>query len=120
MEKPLEVHWNAMKRVLKYLKGTLDYGIKYTDSFDVELIGYSDSDWASNLDDQRSTTGYSFDIGFRIVSWSSKKQPTVSLSYTEEEYKVLRATSCEVVWLRKLLQDVGEEQKKDTIIKCDN
>ena len=51
MVKPLESHWNAAKAVLRYLKGTLDYGIKYTDTSDVELTGYSDSDWAGNLDD---------------------------------------------------------------------
>jgi hypothetical protein len=109
MEKPHEIHWNAAKVVLRYLKGTLDYGIKYTDASDVELTGYSDSDWAGNLDDRRSTTGYAFSIGSGVVSWSSKKQPTVSLSSTEAEYKALCAATCEVVWLRRLLQDVGEE-----------
>ena len=104
--------------VLKYLKGTLDYDIKYTDASDVELIGYSDSDWAGNLDDRRSTTGYAFSIGSGVVSWSRKKQPTVSLSSTEAEYKALCAATCEVVWLRRLLQDVGEERKE--MIKCDN
>jgi hypothetical protein len=70
MEKPQEIHWNATKAVLRYLKGTLDYGIKYTDAsdVDVELIGYSNSDWACNPDDQRSTNGYVFGIGFGIVS----------------------------------------------------
>jgi hypothetical protein len=108
MEKPHESHWNAAKEVLMYLKGTLDYGIKYTDASNVELIGYSDSDWARNMDDRRSTIGYAFNIGSRVVSWSSKKQPTVSLSSIEAEYKALCATTCEVVWLRRLLQDVGE------------
>jgi hypothetical protein len=84
MEKPLEIHWNAAKALLMYLKGTLDYGIKYTDASNVELTGYSDSDWADNTDDQRSTTGYVFGIGFGVVSWRSKKKPTVSLSSTEE------------------------------------
>jgi hypothetical protein len=77
MAKPLEIHWNTAKGVLRYLKGTLDYGIKYTDSFDVQLTGYSESDWAGNPDDRRSTTGYSFGIGSKIVSWSNKKQPIV-------------------------------------------
>jgi hypothetical protein len=81
MAKPHESHWNAAKAVLRYLKGTLDYGIKYTDASDVELTGYSDSDWAGNMDDRRSTTGYAFSIGSRVVSWSSKKQPTVSFVF---------------------------------------
>jgi hypothetical protein len=116
MAKPHESHWNTAKAVLRYLKGTLDYGIKYTDAYDVELTGYSDSDWAGNLDDRRSTTGYAFNIGSGVVSWSSKKQPTISLSSTEAEYKALCAATCEVVWLRRLLQDVGEEQKEPTIL----
>jgi hypothetical protein len=120
MAKILEIHWNVAKGVLRYLKGTIDYGIKYTDSFDVEMTGYSDSDWASNLDDRRSTTGYAFGIGSKIVSWSSKKQPIVSLSSTEAEYKALYEATCEAVWLRRLLQDVGEEKRKATIIKCYN
>jgi hypothetical protein len=120
MTKPLEIHWNVVKGVLRYLKGTIDYGIKYTDSFDVEMTGYSDLDWVGNPDDQRSTTGYSFGIGSGIVSWRSKKQPTISLSSTEEEYKALCATTCEVVWLRRLLKDIGEEKRKSMIIKCDN
>ena len=100
MAKPHESHWNAAKAILRYLKGTLDYGIKYIDASNVELIGYSDSDWVGNMDDRRSTTRYAFSIGSRVVSWSSKKQPTISLSSIEVEYKALRATTCEVVWLR--------------------
>ena len=120
MEKPLEIHWNETKEVLRYLKGTLDYGIKYTNASDVELTDYSDSDWAGNPDDQRSTTGYAFGIGSGVVSWSNKKKHTISLSSTEAEYKSLCATTCEAIWLRRLLQDVGEEKKEPTMIKCDN
>ena len=120
MAKPHESHWNAAKAVLKYLKGTLDYGIKYTDASNVELTSYLDFDWAGNKDDQRSTTGYAFSIGSGVVSWSSKKKPTVSLSSTEVEYKALCAATCEAVWLRILLQDVGEERQERTMIKCDN
>jgi hypothetical protein len=120
MEKPLESHWNVAKKVLRYLKGTLHYGIKYTDKSDVELTSYSDSDWVGNLDDRRSTTRYEFGIGSRVVSWSSKNQPTLSLSSTEAKYKSLSVATCEVVWLRRLLQDVGKEQKEPTMIKCDN
>ena len=77
MAKPHENHGKATKRVLRYLKGTIDFGIEYTNDFDVELTGFSDSDWAGDLDDKKSTTGYAFSIGSGIVSWSSKKQPTI-------------------------------------------
>jgi hypothetical protein len=120
MAKPYESHWNAAKTVLRYLKGTLDHGIKYTDASDVELTGYSDFDWAGNPDDRRSTTGYAFSIRSGVVSSSSKKQPIVSLSSTEAEYKAFCAATCEVVSLRRLLQDVGEERKEPMMIRCDN
>ena len=68
MAKPQERHWNAARVVCRYLKGTLDYGIKYTDASIVELTGYSNSNWAGNPDDRRSTTGYAFSIGSGIVS----------------------------------------------------
>ena len=120
MAKPLESHWIAAKRVLRYLKGTVNFGIMYTDNCDVELTGYSDSDWAGNLDDRKSTLGYAFNIGTRVVSWSSKKHPTVSLSSTEAEYKALCNATSEVVWLRKILEDIDHKQMKPTILKCDN
>ena len=72
----------AAKKVLRYLKGTINFGIMYTDNCDVELTGYSDSNWDENPDDRKSTSGYAFNIGIGVVSWSSKKQPTVSLSST--------------------------------------
>ena len=88
--------------------------------FDVELAGYSDSDWAGNPDDRKSTTGYVFNIGSGPISWSSKKQPTVSLSSTEAEYKALCSATCEAIWLRRILEDVGETQNAPTVISCDN
>jgi hypothetical protein len=97
MAKPLESHWNATKGVLRYLKGTIDYGIKYINSLDVELTGYSDSDGVGNPDDQRSTTDYAFGIVSEIVSWRSKKKPIISLSSTETEYKTLCETTCETI-----------------------
>ena len=83
MPKPLESHWVAAKKVLRYLKGTVNFGIMYTDNCDVELTSYSNSDWDGNRDDRKSTSRYAFNIGTRVVSWSSKKQPTVSLSSTQ-------------------------------------
>ena len=69
-------------QVLRYLKGTVNYGLLYIDVFDVQLAGYSDSDWAGNPNDRKSTSGYAFNIGLGVISWSSKKQTIVSLSST--------------------------------------
>lgn len=120
MAKPLESHWIAAKKVLRYLKGTVNFGLMYADNCNVELTGYSDSDWARNPNDRKSTSGYAFNIGSGVMSWSSKKQPTVSLSSIEAEYKALCSATCEAVWLRRILEDVGNKPMKPTIIKCDN
>eukprot|EP00253_Pinus_taeda_P020331 PITA_20331 len=82
--------------------------------------GFSDSDWAGNLDDRRSITGYTFNIGSGVITWSSKKQTNVALSSCEAEYQALCAATCEAIWLRRLFNNAGEEQKESTIIKTDN
>ena len=120
MAKPLESHWVIAKKVLRYLKGTVNFGIMYTDNCDVELTGYSDLDWDGNPDDKKSTLGYAFNIGTGVVSWSSKKLPTVSLSSTEAEYKALFNATCEVVWLRRILEDISKKKMNPTVLKCDN
>ena len=120
MSKPLESHWIAAECVLRYLSGTSNYGILYTDTSNVILVGFSDSDWAGNLDDQRSITGYAFSIGFGVIAWSIKKQSIVALSSCEAEYQALCAATCEAIWLRRLLNDAGEGQKESTSIKTNN
>ena len=120
MSKPLESHWIAAKCALRYLSGTCNYGILYTDISDVTLACYSNSDWAGDLDDRRSITGYAFNIGSEVIAWSSKKQSTVALSSCEVEYQALCAATCEAIWLRRLLNDAGKEQKQPTSIKSDN
>lgn len=118
MSKPLASHWVAAKGVLRYLQGTLDFGIKYIDSFDVRLTCFSDLDWAINQDDRQSITGYAFNNGSRIISWSNKKHNTASLSLAEVEYQSMWATMCEAVWLRRLLHDSREEHKDAAISKA--
>eukprot|EP00253_Pinus_taeda_P032914 PITA_32914 len=120
MAKPSGNHWNAAKKVLRYLKGTVNLGIMYIDESDVVLTGFCDSDWAGNPNDRRSTSGYAFHIGSGVVSWSSKKQPTVSLSSTESEYKALTNATCEAIWLRRIIADLEETQSGATCINCDN
>jgi len=105
---------------LRYLQGTIDFDIKYTDSSHVNLIVFSDSNWVVNMDDRRFITSYVFNIGSEVIAWSRKKQSIVLLSSVELEYQARCAATCEAVWLRRLLHDVGEEQKDATIIICDN
>eukprot|EP00253_Pinus_taeda_P002810 PITA_02810 len=120
MLKPCESHWVVAKSVLRYLCGTVNYGILYTEAFDIILVGFSDLDWAGNLDDQRSITGYAFIIGFGVIAWSSKKQSTIDLSSCEAKYQALCAMTCEAIWLKRLLNGARKEQKNSTSIKSDN
>jgi len=84
------------------------------------LKGHSNSDWAGSPDDRKSTIGYVFNIGSGAISCSNKKHATISLSSTEAEYKALCSATCEVIWLRRILEDVGEGQQEPTVIRCDN
>jgi len=83
MANPKESHWAVTKRILRYLKGTIEYGIFYQQGRKAGLIAYSDINYAGDLDDRRNTSGLIFLIGTRAVSWASKKQSVVSLSITE-------------------------------------
>ena len=120
MEKPKETHWQAAKRILRYVKGTKRYGIFYTISECSDLVGYTDSDWAGSVDDRKSTSGYIFHIGSGAISWASKKQPIVALSTAEAEYVVATAAACQAVWMRRMLRSLCQKQATATIIFCDN
>ncbi|KAK9668714.1 hypothetical protein RND81_13G080700 [Saponaria officinalis] len=86
MSKPSEVRMGTAKRVLRYQKGTLDFGVLYQPCSDPRLIAYSDSDWAGSVDDTKSTSGYAFTFGSGVFSWNSKKQDIVAQSTAEAEY----------------------------------
>ena len=83
METPKDTHWSVGKRILRYIAGTRDYGIMYARKEKKELIGYTDSDFLGSLDDRKSTSGYVFHLGSRVIAWTSKKQPIVTLSSTK-------------------------------------
>jgi len=120
MEKPKETHWQAAKRIMRYVKGTKRYGIFYTVSECSDLVGYTDSDWAGSVDDRKSTSGYVFHIGSGAISWASKKQPIVALSTAEAEYVAATAAACQAIWMRRMLRSLCQEQATTTIIFCDN
>ena len=106
MQEPTINHLKAAKRILRYIKGTINYGLIYDYDANLDPKGYCDADWAGSPNDRRSISGYVFMIGTKTISWSSKKQPTVALSSTEAEYRSLANATCEVMWLKKLLGDL--------------
>lgn len=120
MERPTEVHMQAAKRILRYLKGTVELGIYYKRGAEEKLIAFTDSDYAGDVDDRKSTSGYVFMLGTGAISWSSKKQPVVSLSTTEAEFIAAASCACQAVWLRRILENLGHNQGRCTTICCDN
>ena len=103
---PRHVHLSSTKHILRYLRGTIDYGLKYEANQKIKLEGYVNSNWAGSAIDRKSTSGCCFSIGSGVISWFSRKQSYVALSTVEEEYVIACSASCEVVWLRKLLSDL--------------
>jgi len=120
MENPTEFHLQVAKRVLRYLKGTLDFGIFYKKGGNNELVAFTDSDYAGDLGDRKSTSGYVFLLSSGTISWLSNKQLVVSLSTTEAEFIDAALCACQTVWLKRVLEKLGLNQDKTTIIHCDS
>jgi hypothetical protein len=120
MSRPTELHLQAANRILRYLKGTFDYGIMYKRMSTNDLIAYTDSDYAGDLNDRKSTSGYVFLLSSGAVSWLSKKQPIVTLSTTEAEFVAAAGCASQVVWMRRVLDQLGHLQGRSTIVMCDN
>lgn len=116
-----QAHWTAVKRILRYLKGTLHYKLTYArdTKFD-ELCGYTDADWASSFVDLKSCTGYAFLWQGAAISWATKKQPTVALSTAESEYMSLSAATQEALWLSQLKKEILGGDWLPLEIFCDN
>lgn len=100
-----QTHLGAANGVLRYLQGTLDYGIMYKTLENSKFIGYSDSDWARCLDDPKSTSSYVFSLGSGICSLASKKQKIVAQSSAKAEYVSTSKATSQAIWLRKVLED---------------
>jgi hypothetical protein len=110
MQSPSQIHFVAAKRVLRYLKGTLEFGMHFVKSSSVKLVGFSDSDWAGSDEEMMSTSGYCFAIGGSIFCWNSKKQSVVAHSTAEAEYIAAYMAAKQLIWLRKMLNDPDFDQ----------
>ncbi|KAF2317325.1 hypothetical protein GH714_020179 [Hevea brasiliensis] len=111
MQNPSKIHYGAARRVLRYLKGTSSYGLWYSNANNLELCGFSDSDWAGSLDDRKSTSGYVFHLGSSAICWNSKKQPSTALSSSEAEYIAVTSAACQAIWLQRILNDMKQKQE---------
>lgn len=115
-----ETHWTAVKKILKYLKDTINYGLCYRSAKSSELVGYSDADYANDITTRRSTTGYIFIKCGAAVTWCSQRQHTVALSTTEAEFMAACAATKEAIWIKQLLCDLGEFKQQVVMINIDN
>lgn len=113
-------HWQAVKRIFRYLKGTTDHKLIYQVNGNPNMHAFSDADWGSEVDDRRSCSGYVLKMSNAAISWASKRQSIVALSSTEAEYIALSSAVREVIWMRQLAQEVDEKFNGPTIINCDN
>ena len=120
MHAPRDSHWSLVKRILRYICGTMALGLTLTASSSTDLVAYSDADWAGCPDTRRSTSGYCVYLGPSLISWSSKRQPTVSRSSAEAEYRAVANAVAECSWLRQLLQELHLGVAKATVVYCDN
>ncbi|XP_022004078.1 uncharacterized mitochondrial protein AtMg00810-like [Helianthus annuus] len=120
MHSPTVEHWNALKRIIWYLQGTSDYGIHLSPASTLSLLAYTDADWAGCPDTRRSTSSYCVYLGDNLISWSSKRQSTISRSSAKAEYREVANVVAEICWLRNLLLELHRPLSRVTLVYYDN
>ncbi|XP_019160488.1 PREDICTED: uncharacterized protein LOC109157062 [Ipomoea nil] len=120
MHAPTATHWEQLKRVLRYVKGTVNFGLQVRKSSSREIHAFSDSDWAGCSEDRKSTSGFAVFLGSNLVSWVCKKQRTIARSYIEAEYKALADACAEVIWIMSLLREICVTGISVPKLWCDN
>ncbi|XP_078165548.1 uncharacterized protein LOC144560258 [Carex rostrata] len=120
MHSPKEEHLEAVMRIIRYLKGTAGRGIVFRKNSHLQVMAYSDADWAGCVMDRKSTAGYFTFLGGNLVTWKSKKQNVVTLSSAKSEYRGMVKAICELLWLKKFLTELGFEPQSEMRLLCDN
>lgn len=120
MQKPFQEHWKAVKKILRYLAAFQNHGLKIVPTINRSITAFCDADWATDRDDRKSITGYCVYFGSNLISWSSKKQTTVSISSTEAEYRSMASTVAEVLWIKSLLSELKVQLPQVPRLFCDN
>jgi histone deacetylase 1/2 len=117
---PTTQHWTAVKRILRYVKYTFDLGLHIHKSFSLLVSAFSDADWVGCFDDRKSTGGFAVFLGSNLISWSARKQATVSRSSTEAEYKAMANATAEVMWIQILMDELKIPCPRAARLWCDN
>ncbi|KAG7547174.1 Zinc finger CCHC-type [Arabidopsis suecica] len=112
---PRVSHLNAVKRIIKYVKGTVEYGLFYTKHTNHNLAGFCDADWSGCLDGRRSTSGGCFFLGNNLIAWHSKKQNCVSISSTQAEYIAMGSCCTQLLWMKQMLADYGSLHRSTAV-----
>ncbi|KAK4353179.1 hypothetical protein RND71_028697 [Anisodus tanguticus] len=120
MHDPRVEHMNALKRIIRYMQGTLDYGLHLYPSSTSALVSYTDADWGGCPDTRLSTSGYCMFLGNNLVSWSAKRQSTLSRSSAEVEYRGVANVVLQSCWLCNLVLELHCPIHKATLVYCDN
>ncbi|GJW71987.1 ribonuclease H-like domain-containing protein [Tanacetum coccineum] len=120
MHDPQEPYFSTLKRTIRYVRGTLDYGLQLFSSSSIDLVAYSDADWASCPTTRCLTSRYCVFLGKNLLSWSSKRQSTLSHSNEEAEYRGVANAVAETCWLRNLLRELHTPLSSTTLVYCDN
>jgi len=120
LHSPTSTHWTAVKRILRYIRSSMSLGLRITKSSSRLVSGFTDADWAGCVDDRRSTGGFAIFFGSNLVSWSARKQATVSRSSTESEYKSMANATAEIMWIQSLLKELGVRSSPTARLWCDN
>jgi hypothetical protein len=120
MVKTTKLFWKVGKHVLRYLRGTSEYGLWYIQKDEVKFHGFTDADWAGNPTDIKRTSGGIFSIRSTIVSWYNRKQRSVALSSVEGKYMATSQVACEATWMRNILVGLFGSHLDPTVIYCDN
>jgi hypothetical protein len=120
MVEPRRFHWVAIKHVLRYLCGTVGYGLRYVSGGEVKLQGYTNFDWEGSVMDGKSTSGLCFSLGPAMISWISRKHTYVALSTTKAEYIAVSIASHKAMWLQNIIPGLFDKELETTLIHCDN
>jgi len=120
MQSPRESHGEAVKHLIRYIKGTTEYGLFFKRDGTTEITGYSDSSHNIDVDDGRSTTGFMFYLGTSPITWTSCKQPTVALSSCEAEFMAATEAAKQAIWLKELMVEIMNKEDKKVVLKIDN